>query len=123
MAAKETKIAVHVPNREAENPTHALPIHGADPDAIPGIRAFDFVTVDEVDIGLELRQQTVKFADVILTIAIGVENEILLGVLESADQRCPVSQIVFVMDDAKKRQLDGKPIKNDGCLVFASVVH
>src|SRR5438105_10806252 len=53
VTAEKPKIAIHVANRQAEHPSHRAPVCRADADAIPGVGAFDFVTVDKINIGRE----------------------------------------------------------------------
>src|SRR5262245_13721909 len=57
--AEKPEIAIHVAYRKPEYPSHRAPVHGADPDAIPSIRAFDFVSIDEIDVRFEVRQKVV----------------------------------------------------------------
>jgi hypothetical protein len=122
MTPKKTEIAVDVADLQAENASHRLPIRGTDPDAVPGICAFDFITIHEVDCRLHLGQQIVHFPHVILAVAIGIEDEVFSGVREPGNQRSAVSQISFMVDDTKKREFGRKPIKRFSSFVLASVV-
>ena len=36
-SAKETKIAIHIPDRKIENHAHRAAIHLTNPDAVPGV--------------------------------------------------------------------------------------
>src|SRR5438874_6811470 len=83
ISAEQAEIAIHVTNREVENKSHDSAVYCADPDAIPGIRAFNLITVHQIDVRPEFGQQVVHFANIVLTIAVGVEDEIFLCVLET----------------------------------------
>ena len=69
-----------------------------------GIRAFYFVAIDQIDVGPEFGKKIVHFADVVLTVAVGVEDEVLCGVRESGNQRRAISSIGFVVDHAQEWQ-------------------
>lgn len=120
---KETKVAVDVADRKPKYESHRPPVPSADPNAIPRISALHFVSVDQVDIGFENGQQVVEFPNIVLTITIGVKNQIFPGVLKSADERRPISQIAFVMNHTKEGQFDGEPIEYGAGFVLASIVN
>ena len=63
-----------------------------------------------------------NLANVVLAIAVGVEDEILARVLEAGDQRRSISEIALVVDHAQERQFRGHAIKDCACFVLASVV-
>ncbi len=101
VTAEKPKIAIDVANRQAEHPSHRAPVCGADPDAIPGVGAFDFVTVDKINVGREFGQEIVHFAHVVLAIAIRIEDEIFLDVCETGNQCRSVAEISFVMNHSQ----------------------
>ena len=122
ISTKETKVAINVADRKPEYESHRAPVRCADPNAIPGIRALHFVTVDQVYVGFENGQQVVKFPNIVLTVAIGVKNEIFFGVLKSADERRSISQIALVMNDTEEWQFDREPIQHDTGFILASII-
>ncbi len=63
------------PNRQPEGETHCPAIRRPDQDAVPGIGAFHLVSVDEIDVGPELSQKVVDFANIILSVSVGIENQ------------------------------------------------
>src|SRR4051812_12097874 len=102
MTAEEAEIAVNIANLQLENEPHGCPVGRPDPDAIPSIGPFYFIAIDEVDRGFQLRQQIVHFADIVLAVTIGIEDEVFLGIHETGNQRSPVSQVSFVVNDTNK---------------------
>src|SRR5438874_11676476 len=122
MTAEQAEIAVDVANRQAKNPAHRAAVRSSDPDAIPGVGAYDLVTMHEIDVRTEFRKQIVHFADIVLAVAVGVEDQILLRVLEAGNQRSTVAEVPLVMNHAQVWQLDGEPIEDLARLVFAAVI-
>jgi hypothetical protein len=74
--ADEPEVAVDVPDREPEEPAREPVIGAADDDAVERIGAPDLVAVDEVG-PLALLPEEGQLADVVLGVAVGVEDEVL----------------------------------------------
>jgi len=123
IATKKTKVAVDVADRKPEDESHRAPVRGPDPNAIPRICSLHFVSVDQVDIGFENGQQIVEFSNIVLTITIGVKNQIFSGVFKPADERRPISQIAFMMNHTKEGQLDRESIEHGAGFILASIVN
>ena len=121
--ANQAEVAVHVANRQREGKAHCPAIRGADPDPIPGVGAFHLVAVDEIDVGTELSQKVVDFADIVLSVSVGIEDQILSGIREAGDERGSISEIPRVVDRADEGQFPGEPVRNGSGLVLASVIN
>src|SRR5688572_17961011 len=98
ITAKKAEVAVDVPNGNPECPSHGSAVNFADANAIPCIGALHLVTIHEIDAGCEASQEIVQFADVVLSVAVGVENQILSSILEARDQSRAIAEISFMMD-------------------------
>src|SRR5262245_41827816 len=123
VAAEESEVAVDVADRQSECPPHRAPIQGSYPDPIPRIGALDLVSIDQIDVRLEVGQKIVKFADVVLAVSVGVEDQVFPGVAETCDQGCAVTEVSLMMDNSQKRQFYSELIENRACFVLASVVN
>jgi hypothetical protein len=62
------------------------------------------------------------FADIVLSIAVGVEDEILRGVGEARNQRRAIATIGFVVDDSQEWQFLAEVFEYFSGTVFAPVV-
>jgi hypothetical protein len=122
LAAEETEVAVHVANRELKGKSHGSPVHFADDDAVPRIGAFHFVAIDQIDVRPEFGEKIMDFADIVLPIAVGVEDEILRGVGEARNQRRAIATIGFVVDDSQEWQFLAEVFEYFSGTVFAPVV-
>ena len=122
VAAEETEVAVHVSNRESKDEAHAAPVHFADDDAVPGVRALHFVAVDQVDVRPKFGEKIVNLTDIVLSVAIGVEDDVLCGVSEAGNQRGAITPISVVVDDAQETQLHTETFQNFPGFVSAPVV-
>jgi hypothetical protein len=76
-AADQAEVTVHVAQADAEQTPRESVIDVADPHAMPGIAAFQFVAIHQADMAAEPGQQAGQLADVILAVAVGVEDEVL----------------------------------------------
>src|SRR5262249_46646834 len=122
VSSKKSEIAIDIAKRQVECPAHHTTVHRADKDAIPRIRPLHLIAVDEIDARGQLGEQIVNFADIILSIAVGIENEVLAGIGEARNQSRSVPKISRVMNDAQKRHLGSKPVENRAGLIFTAVV-
>ena len=120
----QPEIAVDVAQPHAEqNPREAV-VQVADPDAVPRIASLEFVAVDQADVighaGGELRQ----FADIVLAVAVGIEDEFLGGRRKAASQRAAVAAVFRMRDHPHPwRMLLAKLLQHFGSVVVAAVVH
>ncbi len=76
--------------------------------------AFEFVAVDEANVGGKGGEEEGEFADVVLAVAVGVEEEILGGGGEAAAEGTAVAAVDFVGDDAELGAVLGLQIGEDG---------
>src|SRR3989442_5312790 len=100
MTTEQAEIAIDVTNGQAKNPTHDAPVCRADPDAIPRVGAFDLVTIHEIDVRPEFSQQIVHFANIVLTVTVRIEDQILLRVLKAGNQCRTIAEIPLMMNYA-----------------------
>src|SRR3954467_1498364 len=89
---------------------------------MPSIRTFYLVTVHKIDSWSKCPQQIVYLSYVVLTVTVGIEDEVLFRARESRDQRGAVSEIALVVDDAQERQFSTQRLEDFSRLVPASVV-
>ena len=122
LAAEEPEVAVHIANRKLKSESHGSPVHFANDDAVPRIRAFYFVAIDQIDVRPEFGEKIVNFADVVLSVAVGVEDEVLCGVGESGNQCRAITTIGFVVNDSQEWQFLTEVFQNFPGIVFAPVV-
>ena len=121
--ANQAEIAIHVANRQPEGKAHCSAIRRPDPDPVPGIGAFHLVSVNEIDVWPELSQKVVDFANVILSVSVGIEDQILSGIPETGNESGSISKILRMVDRADEGKFPGKPICNGACPVLASVIN
>ena len=100
-AADEAEIAINVAEADAEEEAGELVIDGADDLAVPGIVAGDFVAVDEADFGGDGVEKCWEVSDVVLAVAVGVEDELVDGGGETGAEGTAVAAVFGVGDDAE----------------------
>jgi hypothetical protein len=122
LAAKKPEVAVHVANREPEGKPHGSPVHFANDDAVPRIRAFYLVPVDQINVRSKFGEQIMDFPDIVLSIAVGVKDEVFGRVGESRDQCRAISPVGFVVDDSQEWQFLAEVFEYFSGTVFAPVV-
>jgi hypothetical protein len=123
LAPEEPEVAVDIANRKPKGESHGSPVQFADDDAVPRIRAFYFVAIDQVDVRPEFGKKIVDFADVVLSVAVGVKDEVLCGAGESRDQSRAISSIGFVVDNPQEWQFLTESFQYFPGIVFAPVVY
>ena len=123
LAPEEPEVAVHVANRELKGESHGSPVHFANDDAVPRIRTFNFIAIDQIDIRPEFSEEVMDFTDIILSIAVGVEDEVPGGAGEPRNQRSAISPVGFVVDYFQVWQFPPEVFQNFPGIVLAPVVH
>jgi hypothetical protein len=123
LAAEEPKVAVDIANRKPKGKPHGSPVHFANDDAVPRIRTFDFIAIDQIDVRPEFGEKIMDFADVVLSVAVGVKDEVLCGVAEPRNQCRTISPIGFVVDDSQERQFLTEVFQYFSGIVSAPVVY
>src|SRR5450631_1081780 len=78
-APDEPEVAIHVAHVELEEDPHEDDVDLADHDAVERVRARDLVTVDDVHAFLQDREELPELEDVVLSVAIRVEDEVHRG--------------------------------------------
>src|SRR5262245_31217131 len=121
-AAEKPEVTVDVPNREPEDQFHYATVNYADPDAIPRIRSSDLVAIHQVDIGPECGKQAMNFTNVVLAIAVRVEDQVFPGILKTGNEGGSISKIPFVMDYTQIRQLGREPIQKFPSIVLTAII-
>src|ERR1019366_3027320 len=76
LAPNQTVVAVDVADPNAEEQARAEVVEVTDPDAVSRVVALQLVTVDESGFRCRERQQAGQFADVVLAVAICIENKL-----------------------------------------------
>src|SRR5262245_15112721 len=92
----QPKIAIDVANLDWKERPRKGVVDVPDPDAMPGIVALKLIPIDETDLGPHLRDQFRQLADVVLSVAVGVEDEFLARRRESRSKSAAVAAIPFV---------------------------
>jgi hypothetical protein len=123
LAAEEPEVAVHVAYRQLKSESHGSPIHFADENAIPRIRTFHLVAIDEIDAGPKFSEQIMNFANIVLAISVGVEDEVLCGAGEPRNQCRAISTVGFVVDDSQEWQFLTEGFQYFPGIVLAPVVY
>ena len=122
-AADEAVIAIDIADADAEEKAGAEVVGLADPDAVGGVVAFQLEAVDEAGIGADQIEQAGQLGDIVLAVAIGVEDEVLGGGVKAAAQGAAVAAILGMGDDAQAGAILGAQlIENGGGIVVAAIV-
>jgi hypothetical protein len=121
--AQQTKIAIDVPNPEAEKQPDQAMKRPPEQATMKRIGASDLVTVHDVNALPESRQQVAQFTDVVLPVAVGIEDKRLGRGLESASQSTPVSPVLGMPDDSQGGKLPLHPLHDVWGIVGASIVN
>ncbi len=100
-SADEAEVAIDVAKADAEQEAGELVIAGADDDAVPRVLTADLVAVDEADIGPNGVEEFGQFTDIVLTVAIGVEDKLLGGGGEAGAEGAAIAAILRVRNDAE----------------------
>src|SRR5688572_27504638 len=88
-AADKAEVAVYIVDWQPERPPHQKPVDAADVDPVHRILTRHLDAVDEMRVGGQQHQQDRELTDVVLSVTVGVENEVLGRRGESAPQRRP----------------------------------
>src|SRR5262249_50371498 len=96
----QTKVAVNVPDFEAEQPLHEMVVEAPENDAMPRIRAADLVAVDHVGLRREMLPQNRELRRVVLGIAVRIENELLRRGAKPGLKGSAVSAVHGMMHDS-----------------------
>ena len=86
-AAHEAEVAVDVPDPELEEEPHQDEVDLPDDDPVPRVGAGDLVPVHDVDPFLQDREELLQLEDVVLAVAVRVEDEVLRRGREAAPER------------------------------------
>src|ERR1039457_2823210 len=124
IAADQPVIAIDVADADAEQQARAKIVNISDPDAMGRVVPIELVAVHQPRVGTHEFQQSRKFADIVLPVAIGVEHEFFARCGEPAAQRASVAAVLWVSDDPQKRaMLLHKLLQHLGRLVPAAVIY
>src|SRR5438477_11866473 len=77
LTAEQAEVAIDIADGEMKCPPHHAPVSCADPNAVPRIGTSDLEAIDEIDIRTELGEQIMHFANVVLAVAVRVEDQVL----------------------------------------------
>jgi len=102
-APDEPEVAVHVAHVKLKEDPHEDDVDLADHDAVERVRARDLVAVDDVHAFLQDGKELPKLEDIVLAVAVRVEDEVLRGLREARAQRGAVSAVRAVVDDPQRR--------------------
>src|SRR5258707_1337567 len=98
-------------------------VNSSDRDAMPRIMPFELESVDQPDVGLHAVEKLRKLANVVLAVAIGIENEILPRGFKTAWQCGAISAIFGMGDHAERGAVTHfQRSKHSGRIVAAAVV-
>src|ERR1019366_6896546 len=121
-APDQTIIAIDIADADAEQQPRAEVVGLADPDAVRRIATFQLVAVHQAGIGAHQFQQARQFADIVLAVAIGIEDEFLGGRLEPAAQRAAIAAILWMRDHAQAGTIQAAQSFQHGGRVIATAV-
>src|SRR5262245_37842289 len=122
-AANEAIVAIDVANADAEKQPRAEVVYVTDPDPMRRIVALELVAVHQSGLRRDPFEQQRQLADIVLSIAIGIENELLCGRGESAAQRAAIAAIARVGYDAEPWAMHPLQLFEDfGGVVVTAVV-
>src|ERR1035437_1178292 len=122
-AANQPVIAIDIADANAEHQARAKVVNSPDPDAVPRVMTLQLVAVHEARGGRYQLEQAGKLADVILSVAIGVEDKFLLSRREPAAQRAAITAVVRMGDHAQPRaELAAKLIQHFAGAIMTAVV-
>ena len=93
-AANQPVIAIDIADANAEQQARAKVVDLPDPDAVPWVVTLQLVAVHQPGGGRDQIEQPGKLADVILAVAIGVEDKFLPSRREPAAQRAAITTVV-----------------------------
>jgi hypothetical protein len=108
---EESEIAVDIPDLQPEQEAHEALIDGTDDDPVSGIRPADLVPIYSINATPECLQQQRQFFDIILAIAVGIENQIFGAIREAGNERGAISSIDHMMNDLEKGIFMGQSIQ------------
>ena len=123
LAAEEPEVTIHVANGQLKGKPHASPVQFANQDPVPRIRTFYFVAINQVDVWTKLGEKIMNLANIVLSITIGIEDEVLCSAGEARYQCGAIPSIVFVVDDSQERQFLTEVFQYFPGIVFAPVVY
>jgi len=123
LAAEEPEVTIHVANRQLKGKSHASPVQFANDDAVPRIGTFYFVAINQIDVGTKLGEKIMNLANIVLSITVGIEDEVLCGGGKPCNQCRAISAIGFVVDDSQEWQFLTEVFQYFPGIVFAPVVY
>jgi NADH-quinone oxidoreductase subunit M len=97
--ANQAEVAVHVRDRQPEQPPREELVQVAGKDAVAGIVARHLHPVDEVDVGREQHQEQGHFLHVVLAVAVRVEDQVLGRGGKPRTQRPAVAAVRLMGND------------------------
>jgi hypothetical protein len=122
LAAEDPEVTIHVANGQLKGKSHASPVQFANDDAIPRIRTLYFVAINQIDVRTKLGEKIMNLANIVLSVTVGIEDEILSGAGESRNQCRAISPIGFMVDDSQEWQFLSEVFQYFPGIVFAPVV-
>ncbi len=96
-APDEFERGVYVAHVNAKNQAHNPIIKPRAENAVPRVGALLFKAADDGDVVLEQRQEQLQLLRIVLHIAVGVENQIVLRRIKSGFERGAVADVIDVM--------------------------
>ena len=107
-APYQSEVAVHIAKLEAECEFYRPMIDAAYDDPVKRIVALNFVALDYIHLGARVFEEQFEFADVVLGVAVGVEDPFFGARSESASERSAVALVGGVPEngDLGKAPLD-----------------
>src|SRR4051794_32706437 len=122
LAAEHSKVAVGVAHVQVEEQLDDVVVEPADQLAVPRITAADLVALHDIDLSGGQWHEQRRFTGVVLCIAVGVEDPLVLRRSESTQQGLAVAAVGFVMDHLQPRALFGELVEHGRRVVGRSVV-
>ena len=121
-AANEPEVAVHVPDLQAEQPLHRVVVDAADDNPMQRIGPADLIAVHEIHARPHVRPEQLDFRWVVLSVAVGVEDQVLAGLAKPGPECAAVAAVSIVIDDADFRIRACELVRNLRRRVRAPVV-
>src|SRR5262249_44316209 len=84
VASKQPKVAVDVAEVQAKPPAHKVVVCAANDLAVQRIVALELPALDDIHVGSEAGIQLGQLGRIVLSVAVGVENQVLGGQREHA---------------------------------------
>src|SRR5215210_2013564 len=90
-STEQPEVAVCVAHAQSEHELHDVVVHAPDQLAVPRVATADLVTLHDVDRACCERHEQGRLPGVVLRVAVGVEDPVVAGGVEAADQRLAVA--------------------------------